>query len=117
LGSIENYFDWERKEKEESNRIKELQVQSLVSNINSAKFQKQMVIANTWIAIGAIVAVFYYVLEIQLELKKQHPHFYKAYFLYIFWLEFGILLTAIIIWLIYYNPAKSKENKEDNERK
>ena len=100
-GSLAEFRKWEQKESEDLDLVKSLQTQSLVSNINSVKFQKQMVVANILIAIATMAAALYYFLEI----RENHSDFYEAIFPFAITALFALISTAII-WMLITNNRK-----------
>ena len=77
-GSIEAYDKWRQDLRDEELNAKELQTQSLKSNITAATFQRQMVFANIWIAIGGIVAASYYAACFAVLIHDHPPLYYSV---------------------------------------
>jgi hypothetical protein len=115
IGNYDGLILSESKKQIKKKNRRKLKNKILKINATSGQIQRRLLKINRWIAGAAIAASIYYCYELQIEFKRQHPHFYYVHFSYIFWAEIGLLLTAMIVLLIYHSRKKSIKNKGENE--
>jgi len=107
LGSIEAFETSELEQQKEKDTIKELQKNSLISTINSAKFQKEMVWANTLIALSTLAAALYYLYEILRDYSEIDQDIL---------FRFVVFGFVVILGVLVYKLTSSRGQKESEKQ-